>query len=284
MDCDSNCATCNLECDERDNSLKLNQESNVKKIIAVMSSKGGVGKSLVTSLLACALARSGLNVGILDADVGGPSIPHGFGIKDKAYGDGSYLFPSRSKKLKIDIISSNMFLEHDSDPILWRSNLVISLINQFYQDVRWEDKDVLLIDMPPGTNDVALSVFQTIPLDGIIMVTTPQEIVSMIVTKAIKMAEMMNIKNIGVIENMSYVVCPKCKEHIYIYGEHKNDSLYQEFNLEKILTLPLDPDLTSLIDQGRVEDYEKIDFSKVIDAINKLEPKEKKYAVQKKKN
>ena len=200
MACNHDCSTCGENCSERseqDLVLAQNEKSNIKKIIGVLSSKGGVGKSLVSSLIACSLARSGLSVGILDADITGPSIPHSFNIKDKASGDGTYIYPLTSELLHIDVMSSNMLLENDDDPILWRGSLISSLVSQFYKDVAWEEKDDLVIDMPPGTGDVALTTFQSIPLDGLIIVTTPQDLVSMIVKKALKIAELMNPKVLG---------------------------------------------------------------------------------------
>ncbi len=279
MSCNHDCSSCGEECASRnqeDMVLAQNSKSNIKKIIGVVSGKGGVGKSLVSSLIACALSRRGLSVGILDADITGASIPHAFNIKQKASGDGTYIYPATSEILNIDIISSNMLLENDDDPILYRGSLINSLLSQFYTDVRWEDKDVLVIDMPPGTSDISLTTFQSIPLDGIIIVTTPQDLVSMIVKKALKMAKMMNIKVLGVVENMSYVLCPDCKKKIYVFGENKNDSMYEQFNVEKIASLPFDPTLAKIVDKGLIEEYVLPEFEKIVDCIISLEPKEKK--------
>ncbi len=280
MACNHDCSNCGENCSERVNKedmlLAQNAKSNIKKIIGVVSGKGGVGKSLVSSLLACSLSRRGLSVGILDADITGPSIPHAFGIKEKANGDGTYIYPATTENLGIDIISSNMLLENDDDPILWRGSLISSLVSQFYKDVRWEEKDVLLIDMPPGTGDVALTTFQSIPLDALIIVTSPQDLVSMIVKKALKMAEMMDIKVLGIIENMAYVKCPDCDKKIYIYGENKNDEIYKSFSLDKLASLPIDPVLAKCVDNGLIEEYYFDDLNKTVDRIIDLEAKEKK--------
>ncbi len=280
MACNHDCSNCGENCSERVNKedmlLAQNAKSNIKKIIGVVSGKGGVGKSLVSSLLACSLSRRGLSVGILDADITGPSIPHAFGIKEKANGDGTYIYPATTENLGIDIISSNMLLENDDDPILWRGSLISSLVSQFYKDVRWEEKDVLLIDMPPGTGDVALTTFQSIPLDALIIVTSPQDLVSMIVKKALKMAEMMDIKVLGIIENMAYVKCPDCDKKIYIYGENKNDEIYKSFSLDKLASLPIDPVLAKCVDNGLIEEYYFDDLNEAVDRIIDLEAKEKK--------
>ncbi len=278
MACNHQCEGCNENCSERvskeDMLLAQNEKSNIKKIIGVISGKGGVGKSMVTSLLACALAKKGLSVGILDADITGPSIPHAFGINDKALGDGKYIYPIVTEKLGIEMISSNMLLENNDDPILWRGTLIANLVSQFYSEVRWDEKDVLLIDMPPGTGDVALTTFQSIPIDGIIVVATPQELVSVIVRKALKMAQMMDIPILGIIENMAYVKCPNCDEKIYLYGKRKES--YSDFNLDLLSELPLDSKLTSLMDIGCIEDYETDLLDKAIEKIMNLEMKEKK--------
>ena len=280
MACNHDCSSCEENCSSRTNPKDLilaqNDKSNIKKIIGVVSGKGGVGKSLVSSLLACALAKSGDTVGILDADITGPSIPHSFGINEKAVGDGKYIYPAVSSILGIEVISSNMLLENNDDPILWRGSLISNLVQQFYKDVRWDEKEVLVIDMPPGTGDVALTTFQSIPLDAIIVVTTPQDLVSMIVKKALKMAELMNIPVLGVVENMAYVKCPNCDENIYIYGKNKNDSLYESLGVNKLVELPIDPKLTELVDKGLIEDYSTNLFDDLVDKIHSLELKEKK--------
>lgn len=280
MDCEHNCSSCGETCKERvspqDMILGMNNKSNIKKIIGVVSGKGGVGKSLISSLIACELSKKGFTVGIIDADITGPSISYSFGIKEKANGDGKYIYPATTEDLNIDIISSNMLLENDDDPIIWRGSLISSLVEQFYKDVCWGEKDVLIIDMPPGTGDVALTTFQSIPIDGIIVVTSPQDLVSMIVKKAIKMANLMNVPILGVVENMSYVICPNCKEKMYIYGKNKNDEIYKKFGLEKLASLPIDSKLASLVDKGKIEKYVTNELDNITKKIIDLKVKEKK--------
>ncbi|MBQ0105949.1 MAG: P-loop NTPase, partial [Armatimonadetes bacterium] len=207
-ECTHNCETCGNKCDKKTDFIeKPYKDSSVKKIIGVVSGKGGVGKSIVTSLLASAMAKKGKKVGILDGDITGPSIPKMFGITEKGMSNGEVLFPAKSS-LGIDVMSMNMLLENETDPVVWRGPVIAGAIKQFWTDVLWENEDYLFIDMPPGTGDVPLTVFQSIPVDGIVIVTSPQELVSMIVSKAVKMAEMMNIKIFGLVENMSYFLCP----------------------------------------------------------------------------
>ncbi len=279
MSCNHQCENCQENCDSRVSKEEMlfsqNEKSDIKKIIGVVSGKGGVGKSMVSSLLACALARAHFRVGLLDADITGPSIPHVFGIHDSALSDGTYIYPAVTETLGIEIISSNMLLEKEDDPVLWRGSLISNLVGQFYQEVRWDEKDVLVIDMPPGTGDVALTAFQSIPLDGILVVTTPQELVSVIVRKALKMAELMEIPVLGIVENMSYVLCPHCKEKIEIY-ENRKENPYASFSLPVLSRLPIDPKLSSLADIGRIEDYETKDFDKIVTMIKELKVKEKK--------
>ena len=210
--CNGDCSNCSSDCghqNQKDLRVNLNEYSKIKKIIGVVSGKGGVGKSMVSSLIAVSLAQKGLRVGIMDADITGPSIGKTFGVKEKAYGQNNLIYPFVSAELGIKIISSNMMLENDDDPIIWRGSLISNLVQQFYSNVLWGELDVLVIDMPPGTGDVALTTFQSIPLDGIVMVTTPQDLVSMIVSKACKMASMMNINVLGVVENMAFVECSR---------------------------------------------------------------------------
>ena len=247
--------------------LKLNEYSHIKTIIGVVSGKGGVGKSMISSLLAVTLAEKGLNVGIMDADITGPSIAKTFNVKEKAYGQNNLIYPHITEKYNIKVMSSNMLLENDDDPIVWRGSLISNLVKQFYTDVFWGKLDVLLIDMPPGTGDVALTTFQSIPLDGIVMVTTPQDLVSMIVSKACKMANMMNVKIMGVVENMAYVECPNCHEKIYLYGKSKTIDLIKPYNLDLLASLPINPQLTELVNEGRIEEYEGNYLDSVADKI-----------------
>lgn len=269
--CDGDCSHCHSAGDCSSNPqnfiTKMNEYSHVKKIIGVVSGKGGVGKSFVSSLLAVSLAQRGLRVGIMDADITGPSIGKTFGVKEKAYGQNNLIYPYMTDEYGIKIISANMMLENDDDPIIWRGSLISSVVKQFYGEVLWGELDVLLIDMPPGTGDVALTTFQSIPLNGIVMVTTPQELVSMIVAKACKMADMMKINILGVVENMAFVECPNCGEKIYMYGESKTEDLIKPFNLDLLASLPINPNLTKLVNEGRIEEYNGKYLDKVVDKI-----------------
>ena len=267
--CNGECSSCesSSSCSVNNFQLKLNDYSHIKTIIGVVSGKGGVGKSMISSLLAVTLAEKGLNVGIMDADITGPSIAKTFNVKEKAYGQNNLIYPHITEKYNIKVISSNMLLENDDDPIVWRGSLISNLVKQFYTDVFWGKLDVLLIDMPPGTGDVALTTFQSIPLDGIVMVTTPQDLVSMIVSKACKMANMMNVKMMGVVENMAYVECPYCHEKIYLYGKSKTIDLIKPYNLDILASLPINPQLTELVNEGRIEEYEGHYLDSVADKI-----------------
>ena len=270
--CDGNCASCESAegCESKIVKAKLNDRSSIKKIICVLSGKGGVGKSFVTSSLAVYLNRGGHSVGILDADITGPSIPKALGIKEKAYGEDNLIYPLISKG-GIKIMSANCLLENDSDPIVWRGPLLGSLIKQFYEDVLWEDLEYLLIDMPPGTGDVALSVFQLLPVDDLIIVTSPQDLLSLIVTKAIKMASMMNIHTLGVVENMSYLECPKCKEQISVFGKSHVEELAKENNVAVLGKLPIKTNNTELMDTGHIEMVDLPEIIPCIEAILKGE-------------
>lgn len=267
--CNGECSSCesSSSCSVNNFQLKLNEYSHIKTIIGVVSGKGGVGKSMISSLLAVTLAEKGLNVGIMDADITGPSIAKTFNVKEKAYGQNNLIYPHITEKYNIKVMSSNMLLENDDDPIVWRGSLISNLVKQFYTDVFWGKLDVLLIDMPPGTGDVALTTFQSIPLDGIVMVTTPQDLVSMIVSKACKMANMMNVKIMGVVENMAYVECPNCHEKIYLYGKSKTIDLIKPYNLDLLASLPINPQLTELVNEGRIEEYEGNYLDSVADKI-----------------
>ena len=266
-ECSHNCESCGVEnCSSRIEKAKLNDRSKIKKIICVLSGKGGVGKSYITSLLAVYLNRQGHKVGIMDADITGPSIPKAFGIKEQAYGEDGLIYPLVSKG-GIKIMSANCLLENESDPIVWRGPLLGGLIKQFYEDVLWEELDYLLIDMPPGTGDVALTVFQQLPVDDLIIVTSPQDLVSLIVTKAIKMANMMNINVLGVIENMSYLVCPDCGKKINVFGESHLEDFAKEMNFRILAKLPLVSENTTLVDKGNVE---KISLDEILPAVEAL--------------
>ena len=264
-DCNHDCSNCAQaeNCSSKIEKAKLNDRSHIKKIVGVLSGKGGVGKSYITSLLAVYLNRQGYKVGIMDADITGPSIPKAFGIKEKAYGEDGLIYPLESKG-GIKIISSNCLLEDDSDPIVWRGPLLGGLIKQFYEDVLWEELDYLLIDMPPGTGDVALTVFQQIPVDDLIIVTSPQDLVSLIVTKAIKMANMMNFKVLGVIENMSYLRCPDCGKEISLFGESHLEDFAKNVGFNVLAKLPLVSENTTLVDKGQVE---KVSLDEILPAV-----------------
>ena len=270
-ECTGNCSSCGGACGHDQQSLiaKLNEFSQIKKIIGVVSGKGGVGKSFVSSLLAVSLAQKGLSVGIMDADITGPSIAKTFGVNEKAYGQNNLIVPFETEGLGIKVISANMLLENDDDPIIWRGSLISNLVKQFYTDVLWGPLDVLVIDMPPGTGDVALTTFQSIPLDGIVMVTTPQDLVSMIVGKACKMAEMMNVNVLGVVENMSFVECPNCGERIYMYGESNTKEMVKPFNLDLLCEIPINPHLTSLVNKGQIELYQGRYLDNLVNLITK---------------
>ena len=246
-----------------------NKHSSVKKIIAVVSGKGGVGKSMVTSLLASMMNKRGYKTGILDADITGPSIPKMFGIKEKGQGTDEGLIPAASKN-NVKIMSSHLLLENDNDPIVWRGTLISSLVTQFWTDVIWEDVDYLFVDMPPGTGDVPLTVFQSIGVDGIIIVTSPQELVSMIVEKAVKMANMMDIPVLGLVENMSYVMCPDCGKKIEVFGPSNVENIASKFNLDVLAKMPIDYKLALLADKGNIESAEVDYLDKALDLFENL--------------
>ena len=266
--CSGSCSTCGENCEHKGiQKEKQNKKSNIKKTIAVVSGKGGVGKSFVTSLLASYLNKEGYNVGILDGDIVGPSIPKSFNLHTRAYGDEDQLIVPAVTKSGIKIISTNLMLEHEDDPIIWRGALITSLMRQFYSTVAWGELDVLLIDMPPGTGDVTLTAFQSIPLDGIIIVTSPQDLVSLIVKKAINMAKMMNIPILGMVENMSYVECPDCHRKIEIYGKSRLDDLSKSTGIEILGRLPIKEGVSTLVDSGNVE---CVELNEIYGAVEKI--------------
>jgi len=234
---------------------KANPHSNVKKVIAVMSGKGGVGKSLVTASLAAAVQKSGKRSAVLDADITGPSIPKAFGVHDRALGDDEGIYPVLTAG-GVKLMSLNLLVENESDPVVWRGALIAGTVKQFWTDVQWGDVDYMFVDMPPGTGDVPLTVFQSLPVDGIIVVTSPQELVSMIVEKAVKMAEMMDVPILGLIENYSYFRCPDCGKDHKIFGDSHIDDVAQRHGLSVLARLPIDPALAKACDQGRVEDLD----------------------------
>ena len=256
--CGGNCSSCGEACSERKpESLQAqpNPKSKIGKVIAVVSGKGGVGKSTVSAMLATAMQRTGRRAGVLDADITGPSIPKAFGVSECASADEEGIYPAVTES-GIQIMSVNLLLEHEDDPVLWRGPIIAGAVKQFWTDVVWENVDYLFVDMPPGTGDVPLTLFQSLPVDGIIVVTSPQELVSMIVVKAVKMAEMMNIPVLGLVENMSYVKCPDCGKEIPVFGKSKVEEVAKEHGLEVLAKLPIDPKLAEACDRGDIENYE----------------------------
>lgn len=233
----------------------MNKYSNIKKVIGVVSGKGGVGKSLVTSLLAVEMARKGYKTAILDADITGPSIPRAFGIHTRPESAEEGLKPVVSSK-NIKIMSTNLILEHDTDPVVWRGPVIANMVKQFWSEVYWGEIDYMFVDMPPGTGDVPLTVYQSLPVDSIIVVTSPQELVQMIVEKAVRMAELMKVKVAGIVENMSYLECPDCGKKMEIFGSSRVQEMAEKYKLDTFARLPMDPAVARLCDEGRIEDFE----------------------------
>ena len=256
-ECTHDCSNCSAACSSRDAAPQHdapNPNSSVKKVIGVVSGKGGVGKSMTSALLACAMARRGYHCGILDADITGPSIPKLFGIHGRAMADDKGCWPIQSR-MGIDVMSINLLEENEEDPVVWRGPVIAGAVKQFWTDVIWGELDYLFVDMPPGTGDVPLTVFQSLPVDGIIVVTSPQDLVSMIVTKAVKMAEMMKIPVLGLVENYSYFKCPDCGKEHSIFGQSRIDKVAGELGLRVLARLPIDPGVAAACDAGRIEDY-----------------------------
>ena len=255
-ECTHDCSSCGQACASRtapqDLHEKLNDMSSVKKVIAVVSGKGGVGKSLVTSAMAVELNRRGHKTAVLDADITGPSIPKAFGITERAKGSEFGIIPETTKT-GIDVMSINLLLEHTTDPVVWRGPVISGTVKQFWSEVIWKDVDYMFVDMPPGTGDVPLTVFQSIPLDGIIVVASPQELVSMIVSKAVKMAEMMNVPILGLVENMSYFKCPDCGKEHKIFGESHIDEIAAQYGTRVLAKVPMDESLARSVDTGTIE-------------------------------
>ena len=255
----SDCAGCPSasNCGSKPQSMleQPNQMSNIGKVIGVVSGKGGVGKTMVSSLLAVSMQRLGKNVGIMDADITGPSVPKAFGIHAKADACEFGIIPAKTK-MGLDIMSVNLLLENESDPVVWRGPVIAGVVKQFWTDVIWKDIDYLFVDMPPGTGDVPLTVFQSLPVNGIVIVTSPQELVSMIVEKAVKMAQLMNIPILGIIENMSYYECPDCGKRHNIYGDSHIEEIAAQYNIPVLAKLPVDTQLAKMCDQGTIELFE----------------------------
>ena len=271
--CTHDCSSCSSNCASRKKESFLKQphkNSSIKKVIAVVSGKGGVGKSLTTSLLASLAHKQGNSVGIMDADITGPSIPHMFGVNDRATGSeegiDTVLSPSG-----MQLMSMNLLLDENTTPVVWRGMVISGTVLQFWTDVIWKDLDLLFIDMPPGTGDVPLTVFQSIPIAGIVIVTTPQDLVKMVVEKAVNMANMMNIPVLGLVENMSYLTCPDCGKKIEVFGHSKARAIAEEYGIPVTARMPLDANISTLADAGRIEDYDGSALAEILDIINKTE-------------
>ncbi|MGI6028272.1 MAG: P-loop NTPase [Candidatus Heteroscillospira sp.] len=255
-ECNHDCSSCSSNCGERTapqiEKAALHEGASVKKVIAVVSGKGGVGKSLVTALMAAKMQREGYSAAVLDADITGPSIPRVFGINERARGSGELIYPAESAT-GVQVMSLNLLLENTADPVVWRGPVIAGAVKQFYTDVLWDDVDFMFVDMPPGTGDVPLTVFQSLPLCGIIVVTSPQELVSMIVEKAVRMARLMNVPVLALVENMSYFQCPDCGGKHAIFGESHVEELAAKYGISRIAKLPIDPAIPARCDSGKVE-------------------------------
>ena len=270
-ECTHDCSSCSSNCADRkepQSFLKpMNQNSNIKKVIGVVSGKGGVGKSLVSCLLAAKCQKAGLKVGVLDADITGPSVPKSFGITSRAMQDETGLLPTVTKT-GVKMMSINLLLEDVNSPVVWRGPVISGVIEQFWTDVNWGELDYLFVDMPPGTGDVALTVFQSLPVDGIVIVTTPQDLVKMIVNKAFNMAKIMNVPVLGLVENMSYYQCPDCGKKHNIFGESQIDETAAELGVPVLAKLPIDPNVAKLVDEGKVEDVECPQLDEFVSALD----------------
>lgn len=273
-DCNSNCESCKANCSSREKANPLlapmNEKSNIKHVIGVVSGKGGVGKSMVTSLLAAALKKAGKSVAILDADITGPSIPKAFGLTKKADAlDENMILPVKSKD-GIKIMSLNLINADDTDPVIWRGPILASVVKQFWSEVAWGDVDYMLVDMPPGTGDVPLTVFQSLPIEGIVVVTSPQKLVGMIVEKAVKMANMMNVPILGLVENFSYLECPDCGKKINVFGESTVEDLAKENDIDVFSKIPIDPKVADSADSGKIADIKGDWLKEIVEKISEI--------------
>ena len=276
-DCTHDCSTCGSDCPSREGGIPkavLNENSSIKKVIGIVSGKGGVGKSMVTALSALAATRNGYKTGIMDADITGPSIPKMFGVHTKAYGSEFGIMPEVTPT-EIKLMSINLLVENETDPVVWRGPVIGGVVEQFWTDVCWGDLDVLFIDMPPGTGDVPLTVFQSLPVDGIIVVTSPQDLVSMIVAKAVKMAELLNIPVLGLVENMSYMTCPHCGEKIHMFCESSAEAVAATYGIKLLEQLPIDPVLSQEADAGKIEFNEGTQMESILGVLDDLGLKKK---------
>lgn len=268
-ECTHDCSTCSQsDCASRKiEKLKPNEFTNIKHCYGIISGKGGVGKSLITSLLASGMSKRGYNVAIVDADVTGPSIPQAFGLKGKmATSDETAIYPVLSKH-GVKIMSANLLMPDEEAPIIWRGPMIAGFVQQLFTDVTYGDVDYMFIDMPPGTGDVPLTIFQQYPIDGIIVVTSPQELVSMVVSKSINMAKMMYVNTLGIVQNMSYIKCPKCDEKVYVFGNESSKSNIEKSGLKVLAELPIDPKIAALVDKGEIEEYETNALDGILDMM-----------------
>ena len=276
-ECTHDCSTCGESCGERTAPMDLrapaNELSSIKKVIAVVSGKGGVGKSTVTCSLAAAMAQRGRRVGVLDADITGPSVPTAFGVHEHATGSEFGIYPAVSQG-GVEIMSLNLLTENETDPVVWRGPIIAGTVKQFWTDVIWGNVDYMFVDMPPGTGDAPLTVFQSLPLDGILIVTSPQELVGMIVSKAVEMAKMMDVPVLGLVENMSYVKCPDCGREIHVFGESHIDEVAAKYGLKVLGKLPMEPKLAAACDRGAIELFEGDWLEPTADLIEGLPQKE----------
>ena len=273
--CNHDCSSCGEACSSRKSESLIKEPhklSKIRKVIAVVSGKGGVGKSMTSALLACASQKAGYNTAIMDADITGPSIPRMFGVHERARGDETGILPCVSGE-GVQMMSMNLLLENEDDPVVWRGALISGTVLQFWTDVIWQGVDYMFVDMPPGTGDVPLTLFQSIPLDGIVVVTTPQDLVGMIVSKAINMAQMMNVPILGIVENMSYIACPDCGRKINIFGESVADAIALEHGISAVAKVPVDRELTLAADSGKIEsvknNYLAAFFDKIAEEVQK---------------
>ncbi len=272
-ECTHDCSSCGQNCGERKEPqsllAKLNPHARVQKVIAVCSGKGGVGKSMVTALLAAAAQKAGLQAGVLDADITGPSIPKMFGVHTRAQGDQSGVYPVRSSS-GVQLMSLNLLLDNETDPVIWRGPLITGTVTQFWTEVVWDNVDILFVDMPPGTGDTTLTVFQSLPVDGIVFVTTPQELVGMIVEKAVNMARTMHLPLTALVENMSYFTCPDCGKQHELFGKSRVEETAKKFNIKATARLPLDPAIAAAADRGGVEGLNLAPLAAVLEAVTQI--------------